>query len=216
VAQRFREPTPAEVAMFHRALHALRSIGSRSTGKLHAELCPGQEMSRNDFEAVLGAMGRAGLVEQQDAVFEKDGKQIPYQLVRLTREGRLIDEKTAVEFLMKETAALAKRDRKQTRSAKVKSKVKKAPTAVKASAQEIAGDSRVEAALRAWRLNEAKRLGVPAFRIFNDRVLRDLVDERPSSDQDLLAISGIGTNMVKRYGAAIYRIVGRNADGARE
>ena len=40
-------------------------------------------------------------------------------------------------------------------------------------------DARIEEALRGWRLAEAKRRGVPAFRIFSDRVLRVMATERP-------------------------------------
>lgn len=53
-------------------------------------------MSRDAFEEVLGAMARAGLVQHLDAVFEKDGKQIPYRNVRLTREGYSADESTPI------------------------------------------------------------------------------------------------------------------------
>ena len=59
-----------------------------STGKLHGELCPNGVMSRDAFEEVLGAMARAGLVRLSDAVFEKDGKQIPYRRVSLARGWR--------------------------------------------------------------------------------------------------------------------------------
>ena len=87
IAQRFRTPTGVEDTIFHRALQALRQVGSRSTGKLYAELCPAQELDRHGFEEVLGAMGRAGLVEHQAATFEKDGKRVPYQIVSLTAKG---------------------------------------------------------------------------------------------------------------------------------
>ena len=80
-AQRFRTATEAERTALLRVVAALRSGGTKSTGKLHAELCPDSEMSRDAFEEVLGAMARAGLVQLSDAVFEKDGKQIPYRKV---------------------------------------------------------------------------------------------------------------------------------------
>jgi hypothetical protein len=55
----------------------MQSIRTRSTGKLYAELYPGKEISRDNFEEILGAMVRAELLSFADAVFEKDGKQIP-------------------------------------------------------------------------------------------------------------------------------------------
>jgi superfamily II DNA helicase RecQ len=77
VAQRFRTATEAERATLYRVLSAMQSIRTRSTGKLYAELYPGKEISRDNFEEILGAVVRAELLSFADAVFEKDGKQIP-------------------------------------------------------------------------------------------------------------------------------------------
>jgi superfamily II DNA helicase RecQ len=73
-------------------------------------------------------------------------------------------------------------------------------------------NSRLEAALRVWRLIEARRRGLPAFRIFNDQTLRALAISRPSTTQELLAVPGIGISTVEKYGADIYRVVRENAD----
>jgi len=54
---------------------------------------------------------------------------------------------------------------------------------------------------------EAKRRGVPAFRIFNDQVLRAMASRRPATARELLAIPGIGISTVEKYGAQIYRIL---------
>ena len=64
-------------------------------------------MSRDAFEEVLGAMARAGLARLADAVFEKDGKQIPYRTVSLTPAGRAADETTPIEFIMKDIGCAA-------------------------------------------------------------------------------------------------------------
>jgi ATP-dependent DNA helicase RecQ len=61
-------------------------------------------MSRDAFEEVLGAMARAGLVRLSDAVFEKDGKQIPYRKVSLTRAAHAVDEQTPIAFIIKDFA----------------------------------------------------------------------------------------------------------------
>ena len=66
----------------------------------------------------------------------------------------------------------------------------------------------VEEALRKWRLKEAQRLGVPAFRIFNDQTLQAIAARRPSSAAELLAIPGIKIGTVEKHGAEIYRILG--------
>jgi superfamily II DNA helicase RecQ len=199
VAQRFRTASAAERAILFRVLSALRAGGSKSTGKLHSELCPDGEMSRNDFEEVLGAMARASLVQQLETAFEKDGKQIPYRVVRLTPDGHKADRDTAINFVMKETAPDSP---KQTRR-----KAKKSKAAPIASPKAGPHDTRVEEALRAWRLDEAKKRGIPAFRIFTDRVLRTMASTKPKTAHELLAISGVGMSTVEKYGSQIYRIV---------
>ncbi len=54
--------------------------------------------------------------------------------------------------------------------------------------------------LRALRKQLADERGVPAYIIFNDKVLRAMCDERPSTAGELLAISGIGPKKLERYG----------------
>jgi hypothetical protein len=130
-AQRFRTPTEPERAALFRVVTAIRSGEPRPTGKLHAELFPAGEVNRDTFEEVLGAMARAGLARLSDAVFEKDGRQIPYRKVRLTAEGRAVDETTRVDFLMKDAAApAAKRKRRKKSAAKPKQPRPEAPPGV--------------------------------------------------------------------------------------
>ena len=197
---------------------ALRRGGTKSTGKLYSELCPKREMSRDALEEVLGAMARAGLVQLSDAVFEKDGKQIPYRKASLTRAGYAVDEVTPVEFIMKETALpAAKRKRRnkptvsegQKRASRPETAAGPRPV-VKAKGSEAGMDSRLEAALRVWRLVEARRRGLPAFRIFSDRTLRALATSRPVTSQELLAVPGIGTSTLEKYGRDIYSVLREN------
>jgi len=80
-------------------------------------------MSRDSFEVVLGAMALAGLVRLSDAVFEKDGKQIPYRRVNLTRFVHSVDEQTPIEFVMKVVMSMsAKRKGKKRTVAAAKRK----------------------------------------------------------------------------------------------
>lgn len=58
-------------------------------------------------------------------------------------------------------------------------------------------------ALKAWRLQEAKRRKVPAFRILTDKVLHALVRAKPSSEDELLRVSGIGPKIAETYGARL-------------
>jgi superfamily II DNA helicase RecQ len=212
-AQRFRSATPREREALLRVAGALGDGGSKTTGRLHAELYPDGGMTRDEFEDVLGAMARAGLACITDAVFEKDGRQIPYRKVSLTRDGAGIDEASAVDFVMKSAIqATRRRARKKKVAAPRRKRGQKTPAvaapapAAGAKAQAESG-SKVEEALRQWRLAEARRRGVPAFRIFTDRALQAIVEHRPSSARELLAIPGIGISAVEKYGAHIYRIL---------
>jgi superfamily II DNA helicase RecQ len=209
-AQRFRPASGPELDAARRVLASLHSGERKSTGKLHTELCPSGAVSRDDFEEVLGALARAGLARLDDAVFEKDGRRIPYRTIHLTPEGRNAEPEAPLDLVIKETAAAAPAARKRRKKAaaapktatktasKPASKPKQAPAALEGA---------LEKALRDWRLAEAKKRGVPAFRIFSDKVLRAIAETRPESTADLLAIPGLGLKAVESYARQIYRIL---------
>lgn len=215
VAQRFRTATGGECATLFRVLAALRHANSKSSGKLHSEVCPNRDMDRRCFEEVLGAMARAGLLHLSEAVFEKDGTQIPYRSVKLTRAGQHVDESTPINFIMKDLEpASSKAGRKSeanssSKQANVAASKRSGESKAGAKIDEIksAETLRIEEALRLWRRSEAKRRAQPAFCIFNDRVLQAIAANRPGTDRDLLAIPGVGLRMIEKYGADIYRIL---------
>ncbi|MBI1896314.1 MAG: DNA topoisomerase 3 [Acidobacteria bacterium] len=198
VAQRYRPAAAHEQALAREALAALCRVTSISSGRLHAQVGGGLG-ARNEFERVLSGLARAGLVEMADASFEKDGRQIGYKLVRLSSAGRRLDPAAPLAFdLTGEIAAPARAGAKRRKSARAGP----APRPVAADRIE-----RLESELRAWRLNEARRASVPAFRIFSDRVLRNLATQAPTGTDELLAVSGIGKRLVEKYGAEILRIL---------
>ena len=215
--QRFRTATEAERTVLFHVISALRVGAAKSTGKLHSQLCPAGEMSRDAFEEVLGAMARAKLVDLSDAVFEKDGKQIRYRRVSLTRVGRSVDEQTPIEFVIKAVMP-ASAKRKDKKRAAAPAKRKRGNKLEKSGRQGPAtgvlhteSDSGLEGALRELRKSEARRRRVPAFRIFSDKALKAIVSQRPQTAHELLAISGVGIAIVEKYGKQIYRIVNDNS-----
>ena len=205
VAQRYRGPSHAERIASERVLQKLRSFSSRSTGKLHSDLFPHNEMSRDDFEEVLGAMARAELLSFADAVFETQGKRIPYRTVTLLPAGLNYHEGEAVDLEMRETMAAGAVPKKSR-------KVIAGATRGKQEAPPPERQARLEQALRAWRLTEAKRRKMPAFRIFGDRTLRNIANSFPKTDSDLLAVPGIGMGTVEKYGAQIFQLVATAVD----
>jgi ATP-dependent DNA helicase RecQ len=62
-------------------------------------------------------------------------------------------------------------------------------------------------ALRAWRAEEARRQGVPAYIVFGDATLRALAEHRPASEAELGGISGIGEKKREAYGEAVLAVI---------
>jgi DNA helicase-2/ATP-dependent DNA helicase PcrA len=58
-------------------------------------------------------------------------------------------------------------------------------------------------ALRTWRLDRAKRDGVPAYVVFHDATLAEIAARRPRSLTELRAISGVGPTKLERYGEEV-------------
>ena len=75
------------------------------------------------------------------------------------------------------------------------------------------GDDRLAADLRAWRLERARRDQVPPYVVFNDRTLTELAATRPASVTELLAVHGLGTTKVRRYGSELLGLLAPAALG---
>jgi superfamily II DNA helicase RecQ len=155
-------------------------------------------MRRNDFEDLIGAMAGAGLVRLEHATFEKEDRIIPYRKVTLTREGYKLNEHTTVELLLRDGAG----DWEPVKPKRRRSAARKPPHPVIFSPEEAA----LEEKLRAWRLAEATKLDSPAFYVFGDRTLRAIVQVRPTTPEDLLAVEGIGPAKAERFGENIVQI----------
>jgi DNA topoisomerase-3 len=67
------------------------------------------------------------------------------------------------------------------------------------------------AELRAWRLSEARRRRVPAFRILSDRVLVAVAEARPRDESTLLGVNGVGPALLRRHGRALLALLGGGA-----
>ena len=57
--------------------------------------------------------------------------------------------------------------------------------------------------LRQWRLERSRADGVPAFVVFSDATLRELARRRPTTDEGLLAVSGIGPAKLAAYAESL-------------
>jgi DNA helicase-2/ATP-dependent DNA helicase PcrA len=65
--------------------------------------------------------------------------------------------------------------------------------------------------LRAWRSETAKAESVPAYVVFTDLTLQAIAEVRPTTTQQLLAITGIGHAKQEKYGDAVLELLTRAA-----
>ena len=205
LATSFRRPTTEEREQLSAIMSLLRTRDGATTGQLHRELGTGGAKGRGAFEALLDGLARQGLVEKRADSFVKDNRTIRFQRVFLTRAGRLakpdgVESVQVVESPSPPAAAKKRRAGKRT------------PTATKTSAASSTttlepNEMRLFDELREWRLGEARRRRVPAFRILTDRVLAAICRARPTDEDELLDVSGIGPAIAKKYGRAILEAV---------
>jgi ATP-dependent DNA helicase UvrD/PcrA len=61
--------------------------------------------------------------------------------------------------------------------------------------------------LRRWRLDRARSESVPAYVIFPDRTITEILAQRPSSQAELAAIHGLGPARLARFGSELHAVV---------
>ncbi|MFI6014868.1 DNA helicase RecQ [Streptomyces sp. NPDC051243] len=62
-------------------------------------------------------------------------------------------------------------------------------------------------ALRAWRAEQAREQGVPAYVIFHDATLREIVTVWPASVRELGGVSGVGEKKLATYGEGVLEVL---------
>jgi superfamily II DNA helicase RecQ len=62
-------------------------------------------------------------------------------------------------------------------------------------------------ALKRWRLERARRDGVPAYVVFHDSTLAAIAECHPRTAAELLAVSGVGPAKLERYGREVLATV---------
>ena len=210
-AQTFRKPTPQEERQLRAILNALDGASSRATGKLHTDLALG--IDRKQFDIYLNALTRSGLISlSTDSFTNAEGNLITFKRASLTHEGRTLDHNDDLAVLLpsndRTTSPTKKRDRTTNRRERSKTERSASPSLTPAQ-------KALEQQFRDWRKAEAAKTGKPAFIVFGDSVLLNIVQAQPQPIQELLNVSGIGPEKADRYGAAIIALC-RNQDGQDE
>ena len=209
VLRLFRRATAAERSLALAIAGELRQVDYKATGTLQRGLDPAGRLNRKEFDGLLDAMVRAGLIAMEDAEYEKDGEVRRFRKVRLTEAGIELQPGMVVELLIGDGmvdefggSAAASGARKKSSIAARKSAKKTEAGPVRLSEE---GDA-VAARLKEWRAVEAKRLGVPAYLVMHDRTLAALALERPANPKQLLEIVGMGPAKVEKFGGAILEL----------
>ena len=210
VLRMFRHATVVERGLAQSVIDELRPVDYLATGTLQRKL---EVENRNEFAVLLDAMARAGLIEFEEAEFEKDGELIRYRKVRLTDAGLEVRRSTPLELLIsdgivEEFADPAQKPKPKTKKAGGSEKIGPAKSAAKRPepAELTADQEALAGRIREWRAEEAKKLRMPAFMVLHDRTVRAIAAARPGTPNDLLAVEGMGPGKVDRFGEAILAI----------
>ena len=193
----------------------LRPVTYKAAGTLQRSLELVGRLSRNEFDGLLGAMVQAGLIELEEAEYEKDGEIKRYRKVMLTEAGREMRAGAAVELLISD--GLVEEFGGQVEPPRQKTKAVTGKTPAAATSRQTATVSAtapapvqltsqgeaLAARIREWRAAEAKRLRVPAYVVLHERTLTALAQARPRNPRQLLEIDGMGPAKVERFGEAI-------------
>jgi len=169
------------------AIHVIDVLRGEATDKVaqreHDKLSTfgiGRERSSREWRAIVRQCIAQGLLEvDHDA----------YGALRLAGESRAV--------LKGEHSVALRAWREPKRTARVRGAVE----TLTGSALELFER------LRAWRVEAARRHGVPAYVIFHDATLREIARSRPPSLEALRGISGIGARKLEAYGEDIVGLV---------
>jgi ATP-dependent DNA helicase RecQ len=74
-------------------------------------------------------------------------------------------------------------------------------------------DASLLAALKAWRLQQARDQAVPPYVVFHDRTLLEIAARLPADLDALSQVSGVGAAKLERYGQAVLQVL-QSAAGA--
>jgi RecQ family ATP-dependent DNA helicase len=210
VLRLFRRASAAEREMVQAIADELRPVDYKAAGTLQRNVDPGGGLSRSGFDGLLNAMVRAGLIDIEDAEYEKDGEVKRFRKVRLTAAGLEVRPRTPLALLLSDgiVEEFGGRTAAPARAKKAKAAAGKKPGAVAGPVELTAEDEALVARLKAWRAGEAKRLGLPAYMVLNDRTVTALAQARPENPRQLLDVDGMGPAKVEKFGEAILGLCG--------
>jgi ATP-dependent DNA helicase RecQ len=125
-----------------------------------------------------------------------------YRTLRLTPLGRDVMSGRVTDVAI--TPPIAAREKSSRRRRQRADRTRREPSGGESIA---AADPAIADALRAWRLDEARRRGIAPFIVLHDRTLLAIAAARPRDTNALQDIPGIGPAKLAEYGDAIVSVV---------
>ena len=202
IASLSREPSKQEQGALSNVISTLKGVNNGlSTGRLYSAACAGSSFPRSEFEHLLRSLAKAGLIAISEHAFEKEGKSIHYRKAELTEEGYSFD--------LEDIRSIAITSRGRVQEGKIQAPVRKSDTSrtIRRPGSDAWENQELIDRLREWRKRMARKRGVPAFRIFSNRVLANLTSDLPTSDDELLMVQGVGPYFVEKYGKDVISMV---------
>ena len=214
IALAHREPSASEKLIASRIVSSLSTRDEITVGQLHRDLFPAGEVDRRTVEHVIGGLVRAHAISLVEDSFEKEGSVITFQRVYLSggstgQKGAASDFVPAFRMTAKAPAGSGARRRTRGIGLRPIDRQSNVRSAHRVAAQDEDSAAELFEALRAWRLAEARRAGLPAFRVLTDATLMAIASETPIDENALLLVRGIGPALARRYGEAVLGIVAR-------
>lgn len=228
--QQSRTATREESDLLRHIVTVIAQRPGVAVGALFRDHVANTGVERDVFEQLIAGLSRSGILEVREDVFEKDGKKISFQRLNVKANGATPIDLSRVKIPMafEGPAGSGKTRRRKPKARKpaqprepaqarrvVGAKRKRVVEAVNSLnrrptefsvADEVTGGSLADA-LRRWRLLEARKGNVPAFRIMTDRTLQAVASARPANADALLAVPGVGPALTKKYGTRILHVV---------
>ncbi len=149
----------------------------------------GKELSLKHWQCIVRQMFVAELIDEQHSEFNT-----------------LILTKKAIEFLKSNQTLQVREDVlfRQTNSSTSRNKKPKPSYNFEIQDEQLFDN------LRQWRKNKASSLGKPAYIIFGDRTIADLVNQMPENTEQLSRVHGLGNSKISKYGAELLEILKSN------
>jgi ATP-dependent DNA helicase RecQ len=161
------------------------------TDILTGKLTPKIEQFRHDQLSVFGVGDDLGAIQWRSVI-----RQLLAQGF-LTVEG----EHNTLALTGSSRTVLFESHQVRLRREPDRTKVGRSPTKQSAEAVALSEEARpIFERLRAWRAEQARQQGVPAYVIFHDATLRQIAEHRPADLDGLGRINGVGEAKLARYG----------------